>query len=354
MSHDFGGMFTPKPGLAYLDTATYGLPPRPTLEALDRAHSMWREGTAYWITDFDQPADRARVAFAELVGAAAENVALIPAASVGVGTVAAGLAPGAEVVIPDDEFTSVTFPMLVAEERGSVVRQVPFDRVAREIRPSTTLVAVSLVQAQTGKVADVELILDRAEKVGARVLVDGTHGLPFVRLHHLMDRIDYVVCAAYKHLLCPRGVGFLIVNGDVETLPPWNANWRAADEPYGRFYGGPLTLPATAARFDVSPAWLAWVGAAESLRLLNEWAATGSLADSLEVAAELAILAGVPWEGASLVCISVTDTAAAAAALAAADIKCGVRSDSIRFSTHVYNDIEDATRAAEVIAPFQQ
>ena len=43
-----------------------------------------------------------------------------------------------------------------------------------------------------------------------------------------------------------------------------------------------------------------------------------------------------------------------AAALAAADIKCGVRSDSIRFSTHVYNDIDDATRAAAAIAPFQR
>ena len=354
MAHDFGGMFSPKPGLAYLDTATYGLPPRPTLEALDRAHSMWRDGTAYWITDFDQPADQARVAFAQLIGAAAENVALIPAASVGVGTVAAGLAPGAEVVIPNDEFTSVTFPMLVAEQRGVAVRQVPFDQVAGEIRSSTTLVAVSLVQAQTGKVADVELILDRAEAVGAKVLVDATHGFPFVRLHHLIDRIDYVACAAYKHLLCPRGVAFLVVNGDLESLPPWNANWRAADEPYGRMYGGPLTLPDTAARFDVSPAWLAWVGAVESLSLLNEWAAAGSLADSLQVAAELAILAGVPWEGASLVCVPVGDTAAAAAALAAADIKCGVRSDSIRFSTHVYNDIDDATRAAAAIAPFQR
>ncbi len=353
MAHDFGGMFAPQPGLAYLDTATYGLPPRPTLEALTRAHSMWQSGTAFWISDFDQPADHARVAFAELVGAATENVALIPAASVGVGTVAAGLEPGAEVVIADDEFTSVTFPMLVAEQHGVTVRQVPFDQVASAIGPATTLIAVSLVQAQTGKVADVERIVDRAEEVGAKVLVDGTHGLPFVRLHHLMDRIDYVVCAAYKHLLCPRGVGFLIVNGDIDALPPWNANWRSADEPYGRFYGGPLTLPDTAARFDVSPAWLAWVGAVESLRLLNDWAASGAIADSLQVAAELAILAGVPWEGASLVCVPVGDTAAAAAALAAANVKCGVRSDSIRFSTHVYNDIEDATRAAAVIEPFQ-
>jgi hypothetical protein len=91
----------------------------------------------------------------------------------------------------------------------------------------------------------------------------------------------------------------------------------------------------------------------ESLRLLNEWARIGSIADSLVVAAELATLTGVHWEGSSLVCVPVGDTAAASEALAAAGIKCGNRSDSIRFSTHVYNDIEDANRAAAAIAPFQ-
>ncbi len=271
MSHDFGGMFAPLPGLAYLDTATYGLAPRPTLDVLDRAHAMWQAGTAYWIDDFDQPADQARTEFARLVGAAVENVALMPAASVGVGTVAAGLKPGARVVIPDDEFTSVTFPFLVAEQRGAVVNQVPFDSIVDNVHEDTDLVATSLVQAQTGKVAPVERILDHAAAVDAKVLIDATHGFPFVRLHDHMHRIDYVVCAAYKHLLCPRGVAFLVVNGDVEALPPWNANWRAADDPYGRFYGGPLTLPKNAARFDVSVAWLAWVGAVASLRLLNTW-----------------------------------------------------------------------------------
>lgn len=352
MAHDFAGTFAPRPGLAYLDTATYGLPPLPTLQALDRAHEMWREGTANWKEDLDQPADRARIEFAKLIGASPQAVALIPAASVGVGTVAAGIGPDAGVVLADDEFTSVTFPMLVAEQQGASVHQVPFDAVPAAIDESTDLVAVSLVQAQTGKVAAVAEILDRAAAVDAQVLIDATHGLPFVRLHGLLERIDYLVCAAYKHLLCPRGVAFLVVNRDVETLPPWNANWRAADVPYGRFYGGPLTLSPTAARFDVSPAWLAWVGAVESLRILNEWDAAGALQDSLGIAAELAELVRVPWEGASLVCVPVTDTAAAAAALAAADVKCGVRAGSIRFSTHVYNDAEDASRAADAIAPF--
>ena len=55
--------------------------------------------------------------------------------SVGVGLVAAGLGPADEVVVPDDEFTSVLFPLLVARERGATVREVPFDRLStRSVR----------------------------------------------------------------------------------------------------------------------------------------------------------------------------------------------------------------------------
>jgi selenocysteine lyase/cysteine desulfurase len=64
---------------------------------------------------------------------------------------------------------------------------------------------------QTGRLAALDAILDRAAAVGARVLVDATQAVPFVPLARVVDRIDYLVVAAYKHLLCPRGVAFLAV-----------------------------------------------------------------------------------------------------------------------------------------------
>lgn len=59
----------------------------------------------------------------------------------------------------------------------------------------------------------------------------------------IADRDDFVVCAADKHLRCPRGRAFLTVRQDrIPELVPRNANWRAADDPCGRYVGGPLTL----------------------------------------------------------------------------------------------------------------
>jgi len=61
-----------------------------------------------------------------LIGAPAARVARIPQARVGTGLVAAGLGPGDEVVVPDDEFTSTLFPLLVAERRGAVISHFLF------------------------------------------------------------------------------------------------------------------------------------------------------------------------------------------------------------------------------------
>lgn len=350
---DIRSQFQPGQGITYLDTATYGLPPRATVETMQRAILAWQAGTGDWLSDWDEPSDEAPRAFASLIGAPANTIATIPAASVGTGLVAGALGPGDEVVVPADEFTSTMFPLLVAKARGAVIREVPFDAVASSVGASTRLVATSVVQMQTGRVADVSAILDAAERHGARVLLDGTQAIPFVSLDTVIDRIDYLVCAGYKHLLSPRGTGYLYVRRDRwDDLEPRNANWRSADLPYGRYFGGPLTLAADARRFDVSRAWFPWIGATTSLRLLAEWKAAGSLDGILALAEGLAARLRVPWYGGSLVCAPLSDGEAARTALQAAGIRASVRGTAIRFSVHVYNTEADLDRAAEAIAPF--
>jgi selenocysteine lyase/cysteine desulfurase len=153
-------------------------------------------------------------------------------------------------------------------------------------------------------------------------------------------------------LLCPRGVAFMALRPDhVGRLPPILANWRAADRPYGRFFGGPLTLAPDAAMYDVSLAWLPWLGAAESLELLVRWQAAGSLEEPKRLARELAEGLGLPWGGSSLVCAPIDDADAARTALAAARVRASFRGTGIRLSPHVYNDAAGIERAVEVLAP---
>jgi selenocysteine lyase/cysteine desulfurase len=345
--------FHPADGITYLDSATYGLPPQATVDALDKATRDWQAGAADWVTDWDAPTDQAPRDFARLIGAAEDTIATIPASSVGTGLVAGMLGPGDEVVVPADEFTSSLFPILVAKERGAVVREVGFDELAASIGPATTLVAFSLVQMQTGKVADLEAILAAAGRHGARVMIDATQAIPFVPLDGVIDRIDYLVCSGYKHLLSPRGTAYLYVRRDHwDELEPRNANWRAADLPYGRYFGGPLHLAPDARRFDVSRGWFPWVGATASMHLLTEWQATGAFQVVLGMAEGLAGRLGVPWYGGSLVCAPLDDGEAARATCQAAGVKASVRGTAVRFAVHVYNTEADLDRAAGAISPF--
>ena len=89
--------FHPDPGLTYLDTATYGLPPERALRAMQAAEDEWRAGTGVWV-EWDKQSEGARQAFARLINTKPANVALLPSASVGVGVVAAALPRGTELV----------------------------------------------------------------------------------------------------------------------------------------------------------------------------------------------------------------------------------------------------------------
>jgi selenocysteine lyase/cysteine desulfurase len=346
-------LFAPAAGTIYLDTATYGLPPRPTVEALHRAVDTWQSASANWQTDWDMRGEACRAAYASLTDSPAQNVALVPSASVGVGTVAASLTDRDEVLIPDDEFTSVLFPMLVAaQSRGATVKQVPFDDLANRVEPTTTLVAFSLIQSQSGRAPRQHDVLDAAERVGARTLVDASHAAPFVAVD---PRADFVVCAAYKHLLSPRGVAFLTVAPrHWETVPAWMANWRSSTNPYTVYYGGPLDQAPGAARFDISLAWHAWAGAAVSLELLAGWQADGLLNEPLSLARRLASELDLPEPVGTVVSVPVDDADSLRDELAKSGIKAAVRAGSVRLSTHVYNTAEHIDTAVSVLARARQ
>jgi selenocysteine lyase/cysteine desulfurase len=346
-------LFHPAAGLTYLDTATYGLPPEPTVRAMREAHDEWVDGTGRWV-EWDRQQERSRVALARLISVAPARVALLPSVSVGVGVVAAALQSGDRVVAPAAEFRSVLYPLLVARDRGVEVVEVDdVDRLVDSITPGTALVAITLVQMQNGRVLPVREIVDRAEAVGARVLLDATHGIPFVSLEDVIDRLDYVLVHAYKHLLCPRGVAFMVLRDDqVGRLPPIAASWRASDNPYTQFFGGPLSLAGGAAQYDASLPWHPWVGAAESLELLVAWQAAGALEEPVALARSLADRLGIPWGGATLVCPPIDDPDRVRAALEEHRIKAAFRGTAIRFSTHVYNDEADIATAAAAIGPL--
>ena len=176
----------------YLNTASYGLPPRPGWDAMQAALEDWRHGRTSW-EGWGASVEAARATWARLMGVPPATVAIGATVSGLVGAVAASLPAGTRVVVPEVEFTSLLFPFLVQEARGVSVRTVPARALAEAIDGTTDVVAFSAVQMSTGEVADVEAILAAAAHHGAMTVCDATQAAGWLPLDGA--RFD-VLCAA--------------------------------------------------------------------------------------------------------------------------------------------------------------
>jgi selenocysteine lyase/cysteine desulfurase len=335
------------PTRGYLDTATYGLPPKAALAALDEAAAAWRN-RGRW-RDWEEDGEACRELFATIVGARPGEIAFVAAASVGAGVVAASLPAGAgdNVVLYERDFDSVVLPWRPLAERGIELRLLPLERLAEGIDERTALVAASLVQSADGRVADLEAI----KATGARLFLDGTQavgGLPVD-----LDGVDYLVAHSYKWLLSPRGLAFLYVRPErLGEITPWLAGWKSRTNPFEDFYGAP-GLAGDAHRLDVSIPWFSAAGARASLELIANIGIDAIAAHDLGLARSFAAGLGVPEPASAIVRVQVDDAEAAVERLERAGVSCSARSGSIRFAFHLYNDEEDVALALEALSPPQ-
>ena len=328
--------------VVYLNTASLGLPPRRSLDALAAAVDQWRVGRSS-PPDFDAPVSAARAGYARLVGAAPGTVTIGSQVSEFAGLVAAALPDGAEVLTAAGEFTSVVFPFLAQAGRGVRVREVPLAELPGAVTARTDLVAVSAVQSADGRLAD----MDALAATGARVLLDVTQAAGWLPVD--ASRFAYTTCGGYKWLLAPRGTAFSTVQPELAgDLVPHAAGWYAGDHPWESIYGAPLRLAPDARRFDVSPAWHSWAAQAPALELLTEVGSATLHTHAVGLANRFRTAVGVPPGDSAIV--SLVASPQAAGRMAAADVVGSVRAGRLRLSFHVNNTAGDADRAADVLA----
>ncbi|WP_082093306.1 aminotransferase class V-fold PLP-dependent enzyme [Demequina sediminicola] len=324
----------------YLDTASYGLPARATVQALHAATDSWATG-AMDPADADAAVERLRTAFASLVGARAQDVALAGSTSQIVGMTAASLPDGARVLVAEGDFGSLVRPFL-ADPRLTV-QAVPLAALIDSIGPGVDLVAVSAAQSRNGALIDLHGLATAAAATGVRTLVDVTQSTPWLPID--ATQFDIVVASAYKWLNAPRGIALAAVRASASWLRPVCASWYGSDEPWANLYASE-GLSDRARRLDTSPPWQLCEAAAVALEIhaREDRAATHAhcvgLADAFR--AEL----GMPPARSAIVSLS-----AEPGDLAAAGIRAASRDGRVRLSFHVYNDAVDVQRAVSVLWP---
>jgi selenocysteine lyase/cysteine desulfurase len=332
----FGERFDVPDG--YLNSASIGVPPASAALAVSGAVRDWAGGRAV-PADFDEPVASARAAFAALTGFPVDRVALGASASALVGMIAAGSPGPTRVLVAEGEFTSLSWPFAAARRGGGLaeVDEAPLERLA-ELAPDYDVVAVSVVQSADGRIADFDG-LRVAQAGGCKVVLDATQALGWFDAD--LSWADAVVAAGYKWLLCPRGAAWMAVRPDLDVRPH-SAGWWAGQDPWASVYGLPLRLARDARALDLSPVWLAQVGAAVAVPWLAGLDRAAVHAHCVGLADAFRSGLGLPPAGSAIVSVR---REGAAERLAAAGLVVSTRAGAARLAFALYNTGADVDLA---------
>ncbi|MGW7353268.1 aminotransferase class V-fold PLP-dependent enzyme [Streptomyces sp. NPDC054784] len=342
----------------YLNTASTGLLPLRTAKALKAAADDGAYGRVGPDGNFAALA-AARAGFARLAGVPVDRVAAGNSVATHAGLIARALPSGAEVLIADDDFSSLVNPFAVRTDLK--LRSAPLEKLAEAVGPQTALVAVSAVQSADGRVADLAALRAAAdaqpdagrERGGPRIVVDATQAMGWLTPDP--RHYDYLLCGSYKWLMCPHGVSLLVVPGDLgpDELVAYHSGWVAGEEPWNSCYGPIARLAHSARRFDERPAFLAYLAAEHSFALVEELGTERigaydlALADRCRAGArELGL---TPVDARSPI-VALPGQGAAAERLKAAGVEASVRAGNLRAAFHLYNTEADVDRLLAVLA----
>lgn len=336
------------PGNTYLNTASNGLLPARTVDAVQAAVRMRAEGRP--LGSLYDDVETVRAAFARIAGVPTERVALGTSVAEYGALIAAALPAGAEVLTAEADFASLVNPFHM---RGDLkVRAVPLERLAESVRPETALVAVSAVQSADGRLADLAAVREAARAHGARTYVDASQSVGWLPLD--AGAHDFVAAVGFKWVLGPHGNTFFVAPEDFGELTPLLAGWVAGEVPWDSCYGPVQELAHSVRRFDVSPALFTYAGLRASLSLVEELGIDAIHAHDVGLADRfrtgLASLGHTPVPSPGSAIVSVPGLGHRQPELSEAGIEVSNRAGNLRAAFHLYNTAADVDRLLDVLS----
>ena len=218
--------------------------------------------------DFFETSARVRTLFASLVGATEERISIIPSVSYGVAVAAKNipLEQGDNIVVVSEQFPSNVYTWRrLAEEKGARIHFVsPPDvlkqrgtlwntRILEQINAKTAVVAMGHVHWADGTLFDLAAIGERARQVDAAFIIDGTQSVGALPFNVRDIKPDALICAGYKWLLGPYGIGVAYWGPRFDDGIPLEENWisRKGSEQFGGLVSYQDQYQPGAVRYDV-------------------------------------------------------------------------------------------------------
>ena len=339
--------------LVYLNSCSHGALSTDVRRAYDDYLDAWQRRGPEWDVWEGRMHD-AREAFARLIGALPDEVAVTSSVSAAVSALASALdfARRRKVVLSDVEFPTVGQIWHAQERRGALVVHAPPEALGRELDGRPLLLSVTHVGYSSGVKLDVPALVSAARANGAYVLLDAYQSVGSVPLDVRRLDVDFLVAGTFKYLLGTPGVAFLYCRRDlVESLRPTTTGWFA-DEDVHAMDATDYSPAPTAARFQSgTPAVPSLYASAAGLSLVAEVGVDAirrhvnrlntRLLDGLDELGASVVTPREPERRGALVCVRARDADTLVEALRGEGIVVSQRASNLRISPHAYNAVDD-------------
>jgi len=358
-------------GVCYLNCAFTSPLPQPVLEAGRQAMEATRAPWSMTPDLFFSGLEAAREAFAAVLGADADGVAVVPAVSYAMALAARNLPLAADrhVLVLDEQFPSNVYSWLkMAPGR---VRAVPrpaegtwCEAVLAHVTEEIGLVALPHCHWTDGTVFDLGAVRAACDRVGALLVVDATQSLGAMPLDFAAARPDLLAASGHKWLLGPYGASYCWVAPRWRGGEPLEENWlnREGSEDFSRLTEYRDAYRPGARRYDVGEAsnFLLMPMAAAALGLIRQWgpaeiaASLGGITRRLTLTGQAFGLTPTPAgeRAPHMVGLRLAHGKAApvAAAMAREGVHVSARGATLRVAPHLHVDEADITRFADVLS----
>ena len=358
--------------VAYLNAASYSPLPRVVQAAgekgvADKVRPWERNAQAA-----QQIVEAARAGAARLIGASADDIAIVGAASYGIATALANLSipAGTRILLLEGEHSSLNLALVrfarssgthldvVARPKDGDWTRAVLARVDVPDAPAIGLAALTPLHWTDGSLVDLARIVPELHRRRSAIVIDATQAAGVMALDVAELKPDFLMFPTYKWLLGPYGIAFLYVAPHWQSSRPleehafnrqsYDSALKTSTEglPYlegaRRFDRGErdsfITIPMARASLDVIHSW--GVGEIEArLRLITDLLTERLSALGVEFAPRH--LRAPHILGLRLPKGSAAD---AANEMERASIFVSVRHGFLRVSPHVFNDEEDVER----------
>jgi selenocysteine lyase/cysteine desulfurase len=376
---NYKGLFSLPQDLVYLNCAYMS----PILKSVEEkgieAIIKKRNPSSFGPNDYFDDAESIRAEFAKLVHTQANNIALVPSASYGLMTAVSNVPAnqGTHAIVVGHEFPSGYYAAerwcnnhgkqlktIAAPEENISKGEIWNTHLLEAINSDTAFVLISSVHWTDGTKFDLEALGKRCLETSTFFIVDGTQSVGAAPIDVEKYSITALVCAGYKWLMGPYGLGVAYFNPRYHQGKPIEETWMARSnaKQFATLTNYVDTYNEGARRFDMGelasfnlvPMLL------EALRNINDWTPQ-AISQHGEVVSHSFIqfleknhfgIEEKNYRSSHLFGFRLTpaiNTTTLMETLKEANISVSLRGNAIRVSPHLYNNTSDFEKLQDVL-----